>query len=225
MSRVSKSKAVTLNPEQRLYVIPCGSAFTCLGFDVCYRDALQLAQVLGTPLPDKSQVGTVAQYTEYQSLINEYGKRPDLNSKTWFSPRTPLKVQKILEQARVNNQRLRIFLGDPDTGVCWLEEHDVVGYIGRSMGTMRIPLLIHNQRSHGGGAILTDCIVRILDSNCKELWRHVYYQVPDLKVASDSTFPKYPWQTFNQGGTIARFATQEKANHWVSFMQGTRLRP
>jgi hypothetical protein len=64
-----------------------------------------------------------------------------------------------LETSRTRHQRIRIFYGKD--GKCWNEENDVIGHVGRSAGTKKIPILIHSSRSMGGPAILTDCIVRI----------------------------------------------------------------
>lgn len=35
------------------------------------------------------------------------------------------------------------------------------GTVGRSTGKVKIPLLVHNSRSMGGGGILTHCIIGI----------------------------------------------------------------
>lgn len=37
---------------------------------------------------------------------------------------------------------VRIWLGDTQTGRAWAEENDVIGTIGRSTGTMEVPLLV-----------------------------------------------------------------------------------
>ncbi len=42
-----------------------------------------------------------------------------------------------------------------------LEEHDITGDVGRSMGTVKSPLLVANRRSLSGGVILDHSIVRI----------------------------------------------------------------
>jgi hypothetical protein len=79
---------------------------------------------------------------------------------------TPIEVINALETARIARQfgrrlRLRLFLGDPETGRDWGEEYDVIGYIGRSGGHIKIPLLLPNATSVYGGASrsshLADC--------------------------------------------------------------------
>jgi hypothetical protein len=72
---------------------------------------------------------------------------------------TPIRVIEILEKARQNRTRIRIWYGK--NGHCWNDEFGTIGTVGRSTGQYKIPLLIKNRRSIGGAAILDDCIVRI----------------------------------------------------------------
>lgn len=72
---------------------------------------------------------------------------------------TPIPVIEILEKARQNRTRIRIWYGKD--GQCWNDEFDTIGTVGRSTGQYKIPLLIKNSRSIGGAAILDDCIIRV----------------------------------------------------------------
>jgi hypothetical protein len=63
----------------------------------------------------------------------------------FFHAQTPDAVVQSLESARSRRQRVRLYYGDFQTGRDWLEEHDVEGIIGNSMGPLRVPLLIHMQ--------------------------------------------------------------------------------
>ncbi len=74
---------------------------------------------------------------------------------------TAREIVDILENARQLRWRLRFHWGDVVTGLDWGDEYHVRGYVGRSMGPIKIPLLIYNRRSYGGGAILDHCIVKI----------------------------------------------------------------
>jgi len=98
---------------------------------------------------------------------------------TSFSEGTPSKVIEILNRfMHKRNARLRLFYGDRVTGRDWGEVHDVTGYIGRSSGTQKIPLLIAKSGSTGGGGILTNAIVRIEYANKKDgglLYKHPKY--------------------------------------------------
>ncbi len=97
-------------------------------------------------------------------------------SGTAYDHRTPLEVINVLEKARLNRTRLHISLGDAATGRDWLEEFDSFGFIGRSMGTTKVPLILPLRRSIGGGAILDHCIVRIgHSSGGRVLYQHPNY--------------------------------------------------
>jgi hypothetical protein len=73
---------------------------------------------------------------------------------THFHTETPPAVRRILESARQSGTRLRVFYGDAKTGAPWLEESDVLGRIGRSMGPVRVPLILARANSSGGPALL-----------------------------------------------------------------------
>lgn len=107
---------------------------------------------------------------------------------TTYSDGTPDEVIRVLENARNWRYRVHISLGyttdeaaangvgSKVVGQDWLEEFQSTGYIGRSTGTSKIPLMVHNSRSMGGGAILTDCIVRIrLAKGGRVLYKHPKY--------------------------------------------------
>ena len=74
---------------------------------------------------------------------------------TSFSENTTPRVAQLLNELRDSQVRITLDYG---------EVYDISGRIGRSTGTSKIPLLIHNSRSLGGGAILDDCIIGIKES-------------------------------------------------------------
>lgn len=96
---------------------------------------------------------------------------------TYYSSKTPDKVIEVLENARLGHVRLRLDYGH-ENGQSWGEVNDVTGYVGRSTGSAKIPILVHNTRSMGGGAILDHCIVKITRSNDKNrvLYQHKTYK-------------------------------------------------
>ena len=216
---------IKLNEKQRLYVIPCGKGYTCLGFDNCFDETSQLAQLLNAAPPNPAQIGTQGQYDYYQNIIAQFCRRPDLNQETWFDPGTLEPVKERLEHARLHDQKLRLFFGNRETGQCWLEENDVLGFIGRSMGPMRIPILLANRNSSGGGGILTACILRIIDAKAaKELWRQENYHLPELRVQNGG-HAEYPYAVAEQNEPIARFKTPRERARWLAFMQGEIMKP
>lgn len=95
---------------------------------------------------------------------------------TSYDIRTSDEVIRILEESRANRTRLHFEWGDIVTGQGWGDVYDVTGHIGRSTGTNKIPLLIHNRRSSGGGGILDRCIVSIqLAKGKRSLYSHPSY--------------------------------------------------
>jgi hypothetical protein len=84
---------------------------------------------------------------------------------THYDVRTSNAIISVLEKARLNRTRLHISLGDSESGRDWIEENMVYGFVGRSTGSIKIPLLTHNRRSLGGPGLLDHCIVRIRHSS------------------------------------------------------------
>ena len=83
---------------------------------------------------------------------------------TFFHVDTPDTLCHLLNRLRENRTRIVVDYGDVNTGESWGEVNDISGYIGRSTGDVKIPLLVHNTRSHGGGAMLDHCILTIKTS-------------------------------------------------------------
>jgi len=98
---------------------------------------------------------------------------------TTYKDETPKAVINLLEASRTNHTRIRIFYGDVKTGRDW-GDLPMCGTIGRSMGPIKIPLLIRTSRSTGGEGILDHCIVKITESK----GGRVLYQVAE-QPASD----------------------------------------
>lgn len=99
---------------------------------------------------------------------------------TTYHKETPDKVVEIIEEARlsVRTIRLRFCFGDPETGRDWKEIYDTTGYIGRSTGSIKIPLLIKKTTSSGGGGLLDHCIVKIekrVGRKYVMVWTHPKY--------------------------------------------------
>jgi hypothetical protein len=108
--------------------------------------------------------------------VNDVEKEYTEVDGTFYDSRTPLAVARILERFRINRMRLKIHHGDSETGLAWGDSES--GRIGRSTGPVKIPLLVKNSRSMGGGAILDHCIVKIEYANKKNggtLYQHPKY--------------------------------------------------
>lgn len=143
----------------------------------------------------------------------------------YYDEGTPNEVQVILNNHLWKSTRLRLHLGDTETGRVWLEEHDIMGTVGRSMGEKPCALLINNSRSIGGGAILTGCILRIQEvSTGHDLYKANNYKTPVLAIGA-SPHDHLPFGVFRDGEEEpqACFITQNKAVNYIKFMHGLRF--
>ena len=218
------TSSITPNTDQRLFVIALDEGHTCFGFDNCYQHARQLADLLQRPdlAPAADEIGTLHQYGQYQELTRLAGTR-DLG--TYFEPGTPEAVKRILESFRQSGRKLRLFLGDTTTGRDWLSEQDVLGYIGRSGGALKVPLLLDRSYSSGGGALLTANIVRIVSTDSRrDVYRHPLYQKPELTVVATG-LADFAAEVRHDDQVQARFKTPASAHRWVKFMRGERMAP
>lgn len=140
-----------------------------------------------------------------------------------FNEKTNDKVKAILSSVYNSGQRIRIVYGDTETGKDWLEENDVTGTIGRSTGVKKVPLLIANSRSYGGGAILDHCIIKIVTTDGKYvLYEHETYNQPKLEI-KDSDHKDYNFLVTADGNAHARFKSEKSAKNYVSFLQCKRM--
>lgn len=156
----------------------------------------------------------------------------------YYHDTTAPEVVELLEAAKASGSRIRVFLGDTKTGKPWMDEYGVCGTVGQSMGPHKIPLLICNSRSLGGGAILADCIIRLL-INGRERYRHAKYQEPvftireikpDEMPPSNRAYPKQSLRSMGythgvdaDGENQANFKSLKQAQRWIAFMKGERL--
>src|SRR5260370_2132133 len=121
----------TINFEQQLYVIRESVGFSCLGFAAARDWMMMYLQRMGHALPDPVPFGSREAFELYQSIKRQYMAHP-ASQATTFDPHTPDQVKGILEDARLRHFRLRIYIGDRETGLDWNEANDVLGYISRS---------------------------------------------------------------------------------------------
>ena len=143
-----------------------------------------------------------------------------------FDENTCSKVKTALVDCYHSKSRIRIWYGNTETGVSWLEEYDTIGTIGCSGGQVKIPLLLKNARSSGGGGILCHCIIRIdIISSRRTIYKHPLFYVPTLGVypnLDEDTKTKYPFIVLKYGTIQARFKTEKSAYNYIEFMTGER---
>lgn len=154
----------------------------------------------------------------------------------WFSENTCIEVKTALVNAYRSNKRFRIWygftehnsIGDNNAGKSWDEENDVCGYIGKSTGSYGIPLLVYNNSSMGGSALLDDSIIKIVEIKTKK----VIYQHPNF---NQSVFTSVGNSVIKDGkvfGTeslnpdepkYANFKNVNQAQRYADFMNGVRM--
>ena len=140
-------RPVTVNPGQRLYVIPCGKGYTCHGFDVVERLIAALVAE-GRPAPSNpAPIGTPERYAQYRKLCNltelEYritGRRSAAELTPELIGREGKRVEVIHEWPSGERKTLRF-------------------KVGKSTGWMPCHIQLANSRSHGGPAV---CLGKIL---------------------------------------------------------------
>ncbi|WP_019866563.1 hypothetical protein [Methylovulum miyakonense] len=143
-----------------------------------------------------------------------------LPSGTCYHADTPETVVAILEACRQNRCEIRLYYGDTQTGQSWLDEHDIIGYIGRSTGIVKVPLLVPPGDS-GGPALLDHCIIRI-DSPTKVLYQHGQFHVGDITLVQGK-LKQLPWEVLINWTLQARFPAKREAKHYIDFLQGKRF--
>lgn len=142
---------------------------------------------------------------------------------TSYDHKTSDEVVQVLESARQNRTRLHISFGNTETGEDWLEEFDAHGYIGRSMGPIKIPLLIADRRSTGGPGLLDHCIVRIrTSSGGRVLYQHPKHHYGSLEIRQ-KTMPVrlddgrvLAVDVLRNSEVHASFENTEKARRWAN---------
>jgi hypothetical protein len=212
---------ISINQEQKLYVLASGDGVSCFGFDNARDHAAKIGRALKRDdlLPLDGEYGTVEGYAKYRRALAAWGDSV-FSRQTYFDPGTPDKVARLLERYRTNGKLLRLFLGNPQTGRDWGEESDVVGYIGRSGGTCEVPLLLPPSDC-GGPAISTASVIRLMDvETSTELYRAPTYETPELSLHPCSDVKGYLWEARRDGKLAARFSDLHEAAEWCAFIRG-----
>ena len=135
----------------------------------------------------------------------------------YFNENTDKQVINVLTNALNSGRKLKFYYGKD--GRTWREEHDTTGTIGRSTGEKKIPLLITSSRSYGGGAIMTDCIHRIIDFKTKQvLYSHKDFTPAKVEITA-SDLPEYLHNTIVDGKLYGRHKSLLSAQICASKMK------
>lgn len=112
------------------------------------------------------------------------GKDYKVVNGTFYTSNTNNEIIEVLEDARKNRARIRVFYGDTITGEDWLEDNDTIGTISRTFGDVKSPILLKRKNSTGGGLILTENIVKITIDK-RIYYIHDKYHINFDKLTSD----------------------------------------
>jgi hypothetical protein len=127
-------------------------------------------------------MSTIIKQTDTELIVEHIPGKPvhqiRHQSGFWFDAETLPAVVSWLVRLHTTKDRVIIEYGDQKTGQAWGPNTTPnAGTIGRSMGPIKIPLLIRTRRSMGGEGLLEACIVRIVTSRGKQvLWQHPEYK-------------------------------------------------
>lgn len=140
--------------------------------------------------------------------VNDYKKT---DKGTFYHKQTPDEVINILDTYLHRGQRLKLYYGDNKTGRDWNEAHDTTGTIGLSTGQIKVPLLLANVRSSGGGAILDHCVIKIKDVKTGHvLYQHEKYQAPKIEIV-ESKEPGFLYSLIINGQLYSNHKTERGA--------------
>ena len=152
------------------------------------------------------------------------------NNQFVFHKETLPQVATVLTSLNKSRERVRLFYGDVDNGKSWLDEHNMVGTIGKSTGIKPIPLIISNNRSMCGVALLAHCIIGIKTVAGQWLYKHPTFNTGKLKIiAFDRHSTRHDpidllCTVERDGKPLASFKTIKRAENYISFMNGDRMR-
>lgn len=133
-----KTDLISVNKEQGVYVLKCGTGVSCLGFHVCEDRTARLSDELKIHL-DNTRQGTKKHYLNYVRLTREAFKRYQQTKWRSSSELNPKLIG--LEGKRIE---------------CTLHGEKTRFIVGKSTGFIPCHLEIKTSRSTGGGSITSD---------------------------------------------------------------------
>jgi hypothetical protein len=144
--------------------------------------------------------------TTYQ-LIEDKGNLPIA-----YNEKTNKQVIDALEYCRKNKIRIKLNLGDTETGKSWNEENCTTGRVGLSKGSeARFPILVHNERSFGGSSILDNRILQIKESNGKRIFYTAKNFIPSTFEIKESKQNGFTHSVYVNGELYSNHKTERAA--------------
>lgn len=166
--------------------------------------------------------GNIGFYRDYDGLFLEVARYDVKENVTRIFPQVDGKMAAILKGSMQGKYRLRFWYGDIDTGKAWDEEYEVTGRVGRSCGNVKVPLLINNSSSLGGGELMTSHIVRIDDiEERRTLYKHDNFHTSSYKIEENHK-GGYDVVDGDTGTVYRNNVTLKQAERYVGFMTGSR---
>lgn len=129
---------ISVNADQRLYVIRSHGGYSCLGFDVAERKRVAVLEWIGRPYPNAGtyELGTLAHFSAYQTAMDHGAAH---------AAKTGQRCPAELTPALIGLEGKRVEVTAPDgTRSRFI--------VGKSTGWMPIHLEIKRRDSTGGGA-------------------------------------------------------------------------
>ena len=174
--------------------------------------------------------GSSFEYVNYMNAGTWFKYGENIHNEGWKYKENE-ELWKVLSSLVHSGRRVRIWYGDTETGRSCNEEHEVTGTIGRSTGRIAVPILIDSSRSHGGGALFDDLIIRIDDIKEKRtIYRLDNFHVEDMIVYEIFGNANYKYRVAKlsedsgEWEVQASFKTEQQAHNYVAFMRGERYR-
>lgn len=132
-----KKNQVTTNDEQGVFVIPTSGGYTCLGYEVCERRTMALANEMKVQVKAVSK-GTIEAYEEYLRMCE---MASDRNAATGWRSESELIPEFIGNEGR----KVRVVTSYGET---------MTYTIGKSTGYIPCHLMIMRSNAMGGGAVV-----------------------------------------------------------------------
>jgi hypothetical protein len=130
------------------------------------------------------------------SIVQFGDKSYKLANGMYYFIETPDSLIRWMEYARKHRIRVKVQVGNVETGVAWAEEYDIMGYIGNTTGPLKSPILVFNKRSWGGYLISTGVVLKLSTSDGKRVfWKADNYKQPLVEIRETGD-TQYPFSTF-----------------------------
>ena len=146
--------------------------------DLATKTSDQTVDLLKTTYKNEKGYNTLPINDYLKTLKEDSGDIADKYKEyngTFYHKDTPDKLLHILDPILHNRTRIKIWYGDSHTGKAWGDVSS--GRIGRSTGSIKIPLLVKTSRSMGGEALLDNAIVQLVNVQTgRVLYKHPNFQ-------------------------------------------------